>query len=291
MHVLPLEIQHNIFVLACTDGGRTSLALSLTSRSYCDAVRPVRLHSVAVRAFSDIEGVLQSYKRDEAELEASGSTLKTRVWHLLLSPEPNNADEDEKPDEDEDPHTASMVALLQLVGPTLRTLTYTAQIRFTGLRGICPMPKLEELTVFLNSPERQSQPLPGPAHRPASYPALRKLHIILLPEAVVPDLPGSWWAEAAPNVTDIRLTNVGRRDGGRGWVVSMIGTSDRVCYPRWRTWPDHQTEAGLWTHQQMETARNDRIRACAVFSSSPTRGRSKAIPGNAAACVRSMGTT
>ncbi|KAM5542378.1 hypothetical protein V8D89_003837 [Ganoderma adspersum] len=227
MHVLPLEIQHGVFLLACTDGGRTGLAISLTSRSYRDAVRPVRFHSVAVRAFPHIEGVLQSYKRDLAELEAAGSTLKPRVRHLLLSPEdkqPNDAHilEEETSAIEDEAYTTSLAALLQLVGPTLTTLAYTAQFRFTGLGRVCPMPKLEELTVFLNPRERQSTSLPGPPHPPASYPALQKLHIVLSWGAVVPDLMG-WWAQAAPNVIDVRLTNMGRRDGGRGWVEAMIG--------------------------------------------------------------------
>ena len=257
MHVLPLEIQHSVFLLACTDGGRTGRALSLTSRSYRDAVRPVRFHSVAVRAFPHIEGVLQSYKRDLAELEASGSTLKPRVRHLLLSPEGKQHDhtlEEEASAVEDEEYTSSLVALLQLVGPTLETLAYTAQFRFTGLGRVCPMPKLEELTVFLNPRERQSTSLPGPPHPPASYPTLQKLHIVLSWGAVVPDLMG-WWAQAAPNVTDVRLTNMGRRDSGMEWVESMIGASDRVtiCSPRWRTSPDHQTEAGLRAYVYVPT--------------------------------------
>nr|VWP00519.1 Cytochrome P450 3A13 [Ganoderma boninense] len=237
MHVLPLEIQHGIFLLACTDGGRTGLAISLTSRSYRDAVRPVRFHSIAVRAFPHIADVIQSYKHDLAELEASGSTLKPRVRHLLLSPEskqPNDANqfalEEESSAAEDEAYTASVVALLQLVGPTLTTLAYTAQLRFMGIGdGVCPMPKLEELTVFLNPCERRSNVLLGPPHPPTSYPALRRPHIVLSWGAVVPELMG-WWAEAAPDVTDVRLTNVFRRDGGSAWVETMLD-EDRAKRP------------------------------------------------------------
>ena len=240
MHVLPLEIQHNIFLLACTDGGRTGQALSLTSRSYRDAVRPVRLHSVAIRTVPHIENVLQSYMRDQEELEASGSTLKPRVRHLLLSPADKGPDNDQGP-EDKDAMEAALIALLQLVGPTLRTLAYTAPICFVGLGGICPMPKLEELTIFLDSRERQPNSHLDPARPPASYPALRKLHIVLSwGDIVVPDLLG-WWSKAAPNVTDLRLTNVGRSDRGKDWVECMIG----VCSPKKNSSPDHQDSNGI----------------------------------------------
>ncbi|PIL37597.1 hypothetical protein GSI_01291 [Ganoderma sinense ZZ0214-1] len=39
-----------------------------------------------------------------------------------------------------------------------------------------------------------------------------------------------WWAEAAPNVTDVRLTNMGRRDGGMGWVETILD-GDRARRP------------------------------------------------------------
>ena len=242
MHALPLEIQHTIFILACTDGGRTGLALSLTSKSYRDAVRPVRLHSVAVRAFPHIAGVLRSYKHDAAELVARGSTLKPRVRHLLLSPERKASyDPDELDSEaaSEEEYIASLVALLQLVGPTLTTLAYTAQFQFATLASVCPLPVLQECTLFLPLLGRATKTLPGPllhlhlqprTESPASYPALRKFHAIVSWGAVVPSLLG-WWAEAAPNVTDVRLTNVGVNDrgSGGGWVRSMIGASDAVC--------------------------------------------------------------
>ncbi|KAI1795028.1 hypothetical protein LXA43DRAFT_61413 [Ganoderma leucocontextum] len=229
MHSLPLEIQHEIFVLACTDGGRTGLALSLTSRSYRDAARPVRLHSVAIRAFSHIEGALRSYKRDQAELEASGSTLKPQVRHLLLSPADKGPNDD---DVDEDETYTALAALLQLLGPTLRTLAYTAPISFSGLCSSCPisMPKLEELTILLN--EHEHQPKSQPTAARPSYPALQKLHVVLsYGAAAVPDLM-SWWSDVAPNVTDLRLTNVGRSDGGRHWLQSMMdGDRTKRPYP------------------------------------------------------------
>ncbi|PIL37599.1 hypothetical protein GSI_01293 [Ganoderma sinense ZZ0214-1] len=154
MHILPLEIQHNIFIMDCTDGGRTGLALTLTSKAYRDAVRPVRLHSVAVRAFPHIDGVLQAYKRDLADLEASGSSLKPCIRHLLLSPE-DVAYEYELVDEsasaavDDETYIGSVVALLQLVRPTLTTLAHTAQLRLQDLGGAWP--RLEELTVHLGT--------------------------------------------------------------------------------------------------------------------------------------------
>ena len=200
MHVLPLEIQHTIFTLPCTDGGRTGLALSLTSKSYRDAVRPVRLHSVAVRAFPYIAGVLRYYKHDEAELAARRSTLKPRVRHLLLSPE-RKASYDIDPDEvdsegseaaSDEEYIASLVTLLQLVGPTLTTLAYTAQFPFVTLVSVCPMPVLQECTLFQPLRERSTETLPGPPRpeSPASYPALRKFHAIVSWGAAIPSLDG-----------------------------------------------------------------------------------------------------
>ena len=189
----------------------------------------MRLHSVAVRTFPHIAGVLRSYKHDEAELMARRSTLNPRARHLLLSSErkasydidPDELDSESEAASDEE-YIASLVTLLQLVGQTLTTLAYTAQFPFTLLAGVCPMPVLEECTLFQPLLECPTETLPGPPRpeSPASYPTLRKFHAVVSWGAVVPSLLG-WWAEAAPNVTDVSLTNVGANDGGGsggGWV-------------------------------------------------------------------------
>ncbi|KAH9848381.1 hypothetical protein C2E23DRAFT_844679 [Lenzites betulinus] len=46
MDTLPVEILQAIFVLACTDGGATGNALSLTSKGIRAAARPIRFHSI-----------------------------------------------------------------------------------------------------------------------------------------------------------------------------------------------------------------------------------------------------
>ncbi|KAI0694394.1 hypothetical protein C8T65DRAFT_522476, partial [Cerioporus squamosus] len=85
MDSLPLEILHHIFLLACSDGGRTGFSLSLVSQSYRDAVRPVRYNSVAIVGYRRIDAFLRCYKNDRAALQTQEQESAPIVRHLLLT--------------------------------------------------------------------------------------------------------------------------------------------------------------------------------------------------------------
>ncbi|KAH9894779.1 hypothetical protein C8Q73DRAFT_470618 [Cubamyces lactineus] len=80
MESLPLEILQYIFALACTDGGHTGNALSLTSKDIRAASRTVRFHTVTLIANPRrLDSFLALYER---ECEQTEEARKPRVRHL-----------------------------------------------------------------------------------------------------------------------------------------------------------------------------------------------------------------
>ena len=53
-NILPVEIWHLIFSLACTDDGFTGLSLSLVSTHFCDISAPFKYQSIAITHWSKI---------------------------------------------------------------------------------------------------------------------------------------------------------------------------------------------------------------------------------------------
>ncbi|KAI0373487.1 hypothetical protein BV20DRAFT_937791 [Pilatotrama ljubarskyi] len=85
LETLPLGLLRRTFELACTDGGRTGNALSLTSRCIRAAARPSRFHSLHLTAHeTHLDSFAALYAR-EVRLAESGCRSKPRVRHLLLT--------------------------------------------------------------------------------------------------------------------------------------------------------------------------------------------------------------
>ena len=77
---LPLEIWQHIFLLACTDGGRTGYALTLVSKFFHYGSQLVRFHSLAFTSLRQVEGFLAFAGR-----APTTQAKKPKVHHLLLS--------------------------------------------------------------------------------------------------------------------------------------------------------------------------------------------------------------
>ncbi|KAH9847460.1 hypothetical protein C2E23DRAFT_499776 [Lenzites betulinus] len=82
MDALPLETLQHIFELACTDGGSTGCALSLTSRGIRAATRRIRFHSLYITA--DRPSFQQFVSFLECEY-GKGERERPRVRHLFLT--------------------------------------------------------------------------------------------------------------------------------------------------------------------------------------------------------------
>ncbi|KAH9846531.1 hypothetical protein C2E23DRAFT_573936 [Lenzites betulinus] len=81
MDALPLETWQGIFELACTDGGPTGNALSLTSKEFRAASRRARFHSLHLSA--DVASFQQFVALFERECDREDSD-QPRVRHLSL---------------------------------------------------------------------------------------------------------------------------------------------------------------------------------------------------------------
>ncbi|KAI0633762.1 hypothetical protein C8Q77DRAFT_1157926 [Trametes polyzona] len=82
MDTLPVETVRHIFKLACTDGGPTGNALSLTSKGIRAASRPIRFHSLALIANPRrLRAFITLYARECAALLED----KPRIHHLHLT--------------------------------------------------------------------------------------------------------------------------------------------------------------------------------------------------------------
>ncbi|KAL1945976.1 hypothetical protein VTO73DRAFT_1978 [Trametes versicolor] len=87
MHVLPLEILHQIFSLICDDGGYTGCSLSRTSKVIRAASWAARFHTVSLIAYpSRLESFTALYER--ACDPRLGTTPKVTHLHLTI---PSNA--------------------------------------------------------------------------------------------------------------------------------------------------------------------------------------------------------
>ncbi|RDX55346.1 hypothetical protein OH76DRAFT_1478010 [Lentinus brumalis] len=237
MDLLPLEILHHIFLLACSDGGRTGLFLSLVSRSYHDIARPMRYNSVAIIGYRNIDTFLRCYKNDRAALQTQEQESAPIVRHLLLTTDATDMERVIGTGVTESLQS-SLLELLQLVGPTIVTMSYTCHVQLEVLLAEHAFPRLRELTFLRNfaRPYCQSAgatPIPTYPPLPRGLPSLRKLHVILITtlDHTVPVILARW-AHAAPNVTHLRVSNVRGGMGGMEWLQEMLEKKrDERPYP------------------------------------------------------------
>ncbi|KAI0694395.1 hypothetical protein C8T65DRAFT_744399 [Cerioporus squamosus] len=226
MERLPVETLHQIFRLACCDGGLTGRSLSLVSKAFQDIARPVRYHSIALVGLQQIECFIRCYEDDRAAGERQGSRYTPTVRHLFLRPDATDAN-------GVDNATFGLGAtaqqtlcdVLRLVGPTVVTLLYTGQVRWEDIlaNSRCEFPKLEELTFSRRDSSEPYPPSGKPPYPqlPCGFPALRKLHVVFVHNRHSVEEVLGRWAEVAPNVSHVRLSGTHSGDMPTRWVIKM----------------------------------------------------------------------
>lgn len=227
MERLPTESLHQIFALACCDGGFTGRSLSLVCRSFQDVARPVRYHSVALVGFWQVKRFLRCYQSDRVVCERQASSYTPKIRHLLLRPDASDAN-----GVDIAAYGASaqpvLCEILRLAGPTLVTLLYTGEVRWEDLLADCQceLPNLEELTFGrqdIFDPSRQHA-RPPYAQLPCRFPALRQLHVVFVRSHYPVEDVLEKWAVAAARVSHVRLSGLCSANMPGRWVIKMSGT-------------------------------------------------------------------
>ena len=155
MDQIPSEILYKIFLPICTDGGPMARSLSLVSRAFYDASRSLRLQSVRCDGLDKIivfASVLDrtppplrvvrhlfvtSYdcRRREPVANTSRSLFQSVTAMLRRSLRSKADKENEarrKADRENEAH-ASLLRILTIIAPTLRTLAFHIQISWAQL--------------------------------------------------------------------------------------------------------------------------------------------------------------
>ena len=261
MEHLPVETLHQIFVLACTDGGRTGARLSLVSSAIRNAARPIRLHSVALRRWCSVASFLKAYKADRAAVEAEGkgyapivrhllvllpsaktptSGARSRLWqaHTPIASESDDSDSLPGPSaarrlRRRDPERGSIDELfdiLCLLGPTLESFAFadiglplSSFLHCSMRMGGRPLESLREMTVIRNGADQFENVQVGASHS-RMFPRLTRLHLVAVQNMNVPRTIKKW-TEITPRITSIRLSHVRPQDEAKEWLTSMIGRS------------------------------------------------------------------
>ena len=219
--ILPTELWHAIFKLACVDGGFTGRSLALTSKFFHAQSLSPRFHSLAFDNLEKLEGFI-------AFLCTLTRGFKPRVEHLYLAvleepfmviptdfwtgtPLAERLAHGRYTAEREAKWNKRFItvatALFALTSPDLRTLTIADYSSARMPSFPCPaFPKLEELcitqqtsTLFGKLPyDRGTNPF-------AKFPVLRRLHYVShYPTQIITDLS----EYASPPLTHFRLSGV-----------------------------------------------------------------------------------
>ena len=229
MH-FPVEVLQCTFAFACTDGGPTAANLSLVSHIFHDAVLPMRFHSVALRTARSPAAFLAAYHDQIAAVKERGSGLKPVVRHLFVS-----CGTDSTADPIRESLVERVLNIIALAAPTLETFSCTGQLISANflITHMCnqPFPVLRELFTTRESCLRYRSRGDGP--EVPKMPALRKLVLLTAARYVYPMLDVAGWKAYAPNVTEIRLWNVERKEavgeplrGHASWVSSVAFSAD-----------------------------------------------------------------
>ena len=100
MDRLPLETLHQIFELACTDGGYTGCSLALTSKFIREAAQYTRLYSVVLEAETQrLDALIALYQNQCSN--AAGFRLRTVHLHISFTSKVNTRISSEPTEEDE----------------------------------------------------------------------------------------------------------------------------------------------------------------------------------------------
>ena len=189
MDGLAVELIEKIAAFACTDGGRTGLSLSLTSKYIREATRAVRFHSVSLTKGS--EQISQFSSHFDAERAALSDRTVPRIRHLCIAPAEGAIEICKS--------AASGLYTLALVRGPDPSLMDLDVLDVSGI----DFPLLQELTILGVGSEFGG----ASAHR--KLPGLKRLHILPLPVSTpaklvsAPDL--RLWSERAPGVTHLRV--------------------------------------------------------------------------------------
>ncbi|KAI0666585.1 hypothetical protein C8Q78DRAFT_435934 [Trametes maxima] len=228
MESLPLEILQKIFLLACTDGGSTGNALSLTSKTIRAAARRDRFHTL--RLVADLEPLLKFIALYAREC-ALGEQDKPRIRHLHLTfhrvcispssrrtiflgltPPPGVAISAYPPPQ---AYLDAGETLVGLVSPDLQSIFINVDgiekhnhlVGDTALYGFPVLhhtyPCLREAT-FIGMCNPTHYGLPNKQVTP--FPSATQLHLV--PKAYESGLHLTLWSTAAPRVTHLRVTGV-----------------------------------------------------------------------------------
>ena len=189
MDGLAIELVERIAAFASTDGGRTGISLSLTSKYMREATRATRFHSVSLTKNSDKQ-IAQFLAHFRAERAALSDRTTPRIRHLCIAPVQGAAD------------------ICRMAAPDLYSLALIQGSHALEddpdvilVNGV-DFPLLRELTIFgVGSEFGAGNPYP-------KLPGLRRLHFLpvsskKLPLVGAPDL--RLWSQRAPGVTHLRV--------------------------------------------------------------------------------------
>ena len=231
MDRLAPELWHEIWTLACTDGGYTGCSLSLVAKDIRNASRFARFNSVAVYGTSkQLAGFLACYRKQWAIAETEAEGYKPVVKHLFFAAaEGGNVRGDWRGDVnsigffrgDADPAEAArqarveaassqyqqdIAALFRLVSRDLQTLTFVHRhgwYVFTNLPPIeCPdgFPSLRELYLY------GKNPFVDMAGSPIDLPHLTHLRLPFATYSTEESFVD--WANRAPKVTHLCVSYI-----------------------------------------------------------------------------------
>ncbi|KAI9057410.1 hypothetical protein FKP32DRAFT_1358889 [Trametes sanguinea] len=250
MHSLPIKLLEPIFVLACTDGGRTGCALSLTSQHIRAASRTTRFRSVSLVSGSVTQvvrfvasyGLACEQNKDE----------KPRIRHLCLAaatrvPEDTVTDGEDSDARPEDrkkmlqQYFRDVMVLIDMVAKDVETLCFInhcsrCQANDLHLPATIPAPHfplLVELAVVGLRPV-ELQATDTSCIPP--FPRLRTYHRIVIPslsptqtvESLRAHILDRWKERGAPNASDIQVVLIAKRCRGECIAMDKILKDSRI---------------------------------------------------------------
>lgn len=229
---IPTELLHYVFLMACTDGGRTGCSLSLTSKFVRDTSRAARFHSVLILCRHP-EALRRFLARIHADREISVTTQSNmpKVRHLYLASGRRKCAGDMyiEPSADEELQNfrQDVAALIELVAPDLVTFTlvhggqhWTLELELPATIAVkAGFPNLEELTIVggdLPFSEPFLPPADDAGDEVVPFPDLTHLHVFRC--------VGSYnfrdWSRRAPSLTHVRISDLTR--GPSQQVLSYV---------------------------------------------------------------------
>ncbi|RPD81309.1 hypothetical protein L226DRAFT_529714 [Lentinus tigrinus ALCF2SS1-7] len=253
MKALAPELLHEIWTLACIDGGFTGCSLSLVSKDIRNASRSARFNSVAISGTSkQLTAFLNCFSKELAIAKAEGGGYRPVVKHLFFAAaEGSEVREDWREDlnlfnilrGDADPaevarkarvdaastqYRQDLAALFRLVSRDLQTLSFVhchGWYTFTNLPPIeCPdgFPALRELYLY------GKNPFVDATGSPVNLPHLTHLRLPFSSYSKEEDLVD--WATRAPEVTHLCISYIMRVTQGLEDIATEKGPFKKLSH-------------------------------------------------------------